>query len=36
VRVSLSAATSRERLRHGLEILAELLDAPPARRREVI
>jgi DNA-binding transcriptional MocR family regulator len=36
VRVSLSAAASRERLRTGLQILAELLDEPPARRREVI
>jgi DNA-binding transcriptional MocR family regulator len=36
VRVSLSAATSRERLRTGLQILAELLDEPPARRRDVI
>jgi DNA-binding transcriptional MocR family regulator len=36
VRVSLSAATSRERLRQGLEILAQLLDEAPARRREVI
>jgi DNA-binding transcriptional MocR family regulator len=36
VRVSLSAAASRDRLRCGLQILAELLDDPPARRREVI
>jgi DNA-binding transcriptional MocR family regulator len=36
VRISLSAASSRERLRTGLQILAELLDQPPARRREVI
>jgi DNA-binding transcriptional MocR family regulator len=36
VRVSLSAATSRERLRQGLAILAQLLDEAPARRREVI
>jgi DNA-binding transcriptional MocR family regulator len=36
VRVSLSAAASRERLTSGLRILAELLAEPPARRREVI
>ena len=36
VRVSLSAASSRERLQRGLRILAGLLDEPPARRREVI
>jgi len=36
VRVSLSAASSRERLRHALSILAALLDEPPARRRDVI
>ncbi len=36
VRVSLSAATSRTRLRQGLGILARLLDEAPARRREVI
>jgi DNA-binding transcriptional MocR family regulator len=36
VRVSLSAATSRERLEQGLEILTRLLDEAPARRREVI
>jgi DNA-binding transcriptional MocR family regulator len=36
VRVSLSAASSRERLRSALATLAGLLDEPPARRREVI
>jgi DNA-binding transcriptional MocR family regulator len=36
VRVSLSAAASRERLARALTILAETLDAAPARRREVI
>jgi len=36
VRVSLSAAASRERLTRALTILAETLDAAPARRREVI
>ena len=36
VRISLSAASSRERLRRALQILAALLDEPPARRREVI
>ena len=36
VRVSLSAASSRERLQRALQILAGLLDEPPARRREVI
>jgi hypothetical protein len=34
--VSLSAAASRERLTRALTILAETLDAAPARRREVI
>jgi DNA-binding transcriptional MocR family regulator len=36
VRVSLSAASSRERLRSALTTLAGLLDEQPARRREVI
>jgi DNA-binding transcriptional MocR family regulator len=36
VRISLSAASSRERLRKALRTLALLLDEPPARRREVI
>jgi DNA-binding transcriptional MocR family regulator len=36
VRISLSAASNRERLQHALQILALLLDEPPARRREVI
>jgi DNA-binding transcriptional MocR family regulator len=36
VRVSLSAAGSRERLGRALSVLAALLDEPPARRREVI
>ena len=36
VRVSLSAAASRDRLRRGLQILAETLGEMPARRREVI
>jgi DNA-binding transcriptional MocR family regulator len=36
VRVSLSGAASRERLRRALAVLAETLDAVPARRREVI
>ena len=36
VRVSLSAAAGHDRLRRGLQILAETLDATPARRREVI
>lgn len=36
VRISLSAASSRERLRRALQTLALLLDEPPARRREVI
>ena len=36
VRVSLSAAADHERLRRGLRILAETLDATPERRREVI
>jgi DNA-binding transcriptional MocR family regulator len=36
VRISLSAASSRERLQSALAILAALLDEPPARRREVI
>ena len=36
VRVSLSAASSRERLQRALQTLALLLDEPPARRREVI
>jgi DNA-binding transcriptional MocR family regulator len=36
VRVSLSAAASHDRLRRGLQILAETLDQTPARRREVI
>ena len=31
-----SAASSRERLRRALSILAALLDEPPARRRDVI
>ena len=35
-RVSLSAAADHDRLRRGLQILAETLDATPARRREVI
>ncbi len=36
VRVSLSAAASRERLARALQILARTLDEAPARRREVI
>jgi DNA-binding transcriptional MocR family regulator len=36
VRVSLSAAAGHNRLRRGLQILAETLDETPARRREVI
>jgi DNA-binding transcriptional MocR family regulator len=36
VRVSLSAAAGHDRLRRGLRILAETLDATPARRRDVI
>jgi DNA-binding transcriptional MocR family regulator len=36
VRVSLSAAAGHDRLRRGLQILAETLDRTPARRREVI
>ena len=36
VRVSLSAAAGHDRLRRGLQILAETLDATPERRREVI
>jgi DNA-binding transcriptional MocR family regulator len=36
VRVSLSAAASRERLTRALTILAETLDTAPARRRDVI
>ncbi len=36
VRISLSAASSRERLRRALATLAALLAEPPARRREVI
>jgi DNA-binding transcriptional MocR family regulator len=36
VRVSLSAASGRERLRRALQILAALLDEPPARRRDLI
>jgi DNA-binding transcriptional MocR family regulator len=36
VRVSLSAAAGRDRLRRGLEIVAATLDETPARRREVI
>jgi DNA-binding transcriptional MocR family regulator len=36
VRVSLSAAASHDRLRRGLQILAETLDQTPARRRDVI
>jgi DNA-binding transcriptional MocR family regulator len=36
VRVSLSAAAGHDRLRRGLQILAETLDETPARRREVI
>ena len=36
VRVSLSAAAGHDRLRRGLQILAETLDQTPARRREVI
>jgi DNA-binding transcriptional MocR family regulator len=36
VRVSLSAAASNDRLRRGLQVLAETLGEMPARRREVI
>jgi DNA-binding transcriptional MocR family regulator len=36
VRVSLSAATSRERLARALAVLARTLEEAPARRREVI
>ncbi len=36
VRVSLSAAATRERLTRALGVLAQTLDAAPARRREVI
>ena len=36
VRVSLSAAASRERLARALSVLARTLDEAPARRREVI
>jgi DNA-binding transcriptional MocR family regulator len=36
VRVSLSAAAGHDRLRRGLQILAETLDQTPARRRDVI
>ena len=36
VRVSLSAATSRERLTRALAVLARTLEEAPARRREVI
>jgi DNA-binding transcriptional MocR family regulator len=36
VRVSLSAAASHDRLRRGLQVLAETLDQTPSRRREVI
>ena len=36
VRVSLSAAASHDRLRRGLQVLADTLDQMPARRREVI
>ncbi|MEM7023049.1 MAG: PLP-dependent aminotransferase family protein [Pseudomonadota bacterium] len=36
IRISLSAATTTERLRRALEAIAGLLDEPPARRREVI
>jgi DNA-binding transcriptional MocR family regulator len=36
VRVSLSAAASRERLARALAVLADTLAAAPARRREVI
>ena len=36
VRVSLSAAASHDRLRRGLQILAETLGEMPARPREVI
>jgi DNA-binding transcriptional MocR family regulator len=36
VRVSLSAAASRERLARALSVIAETLAAAPARRREVI
>jgi DNA-binding transcriptional MocR family regulator len=36
VRVSLSAAASHDRLRRGLQILAETMDQTPARRRDVI
>jgi hypothetical protein len=34
--VSLSAAAGHDRLQRGLRILAETLDATPARRRDVI
>jgi DNA-binding transcriptional MocR family regulator len=36
VRISLSAAASRERLTRGLAVVAETLAAAPARRRDVI
>ena len=36
VRVSLSAAASHDRLRRGLQVLAEALGDVPARPREVI
>jgi hypothetical protein len=36
VRVSLSAAASRERLTRALTVVAATLDTAPARRREVI